>query len=164
MIDSGQISKVCRVTKPGIPLKAYEDSSSFKLFPVDIGLLSAMTDLDPKTIIKGNLMFTEFKGALTEQYVFQELRSMEAFPVYYWSAEKATAETDFLIQYSDKYVPVEVKAEENLRSKSLKVFNDKFRPDVALRISMSDFRTEPWLKNIPLYALSRLPDVLAGKL
>lgn len=160
LTDSGQVSKVSRVTRPGIPLKAYEDISSFKLFPVDIGLLCAMTDLDHKTLVEGNLLFTEFKGALTEQYVFQELRAMESFPVYYWSAERATAETDFLIQYEDRFIPVEVKAEENLRSRSLKVFNEKFNPQVSLRFSMSDFRSEKWLKNVPLYAVSKVKEVI----
>lgn len=156
LTDSGQVSKVSRVTKPGIPLKAYEDVSSFKLFPVDIGLLCAMTDLDHKTLIKGNQLFTEFKGALTEQFVWQELRCMESFPVFYWSAERATAETDFLIQHNDHFIPIEVKAEENLRSRSLKVFYEKYNPSISVRFSMSDYREDKWLKNIPLYAVSKL--------
>lgn len=160
LTDSGQVSKISRVSKPGVPLKAYEDISSFKLFPVDIGLLCAMTDLDQKTLIEGNLLFTEFKGALTEQYVFQELRFLESFPIFYWSAERATAETDFLIQYKNRFIPIEVKAEENLRSKSLKVFNEKFNPAITIRFSMSDFRNDKWLKNIPLYAVSKLKDVV----
>ena len=160
LTDSGQISKVNRVTKAGVPLKAYEDVSSFKLFPVDIGLLCAMTDIGEKTIISGNQLLTEFKGALTEQYVFQELRCMESFPVFYWSAERATAETDFIIQHKDQVIPIEVKAEVNLRSRSLRVFSEKYNPPVSLRFSMSDFRDDKWLKSIPLYAVSKIKEII----
>ena len=160
LIDCGQVNKISRVTRPGIPLKAYEDAGSFKLFPVDIGLLSAMTDLDPKTLVDGNKLFTEFKGALTEQYVSQQLKCMEEFPVFYWSADRSTAEVDFLIQHAGHYIPVEVKAEENLHAKSLRVFREKFNPAISFRLSMSDYRKQDWLINIPLYALSRLSEML----
>jgi predicted AAA+ superfamily ATPase len=153
LIDCGQIHQVCRVKKPGMPLKAYEDRSSFKLFLVDTGLLSAMVDIDSKTLLEGNAIFTEFKGALTEQYVFQQLNSCTDFVTYYWSAERSTAEVDFVIQHKNRFFPVEVKAEENLQSKSLKVFREKFNPEQSVRFSMSDFRKQDQLTNLPLYAI-----------
>jgi predicted AAA+ superfamily ATPase len=122
LIDCGQAHKVCRVTKPAIPLKAYEDRSAFKLFLVDIGLLTAMGDIDAKTLLEGNSIFSEFKGALTEQFVFQQLNSTDEYVIYYWSAERSTSEIDFLLQFNGRVIPVEVKAEENLQAKSLKVF------------------------------------------
>ncbi|MFO7620785.1 MAG: ATP-binding protein [Bacteroidales bacterium] len=160
LIDCGQVSQVCRVTKPGIPLKAYEDRGAFKLFMVDIGLLSAMTDIDSKTLLEGNSIFTEFKGSLTEQYVFQQIISAGKFPVYYWSSERSTAEVDFVIQHENNFIPVEVKAEENLKAKSLKVFTDKFAPALSVRTSMSDFRIKDQFMNLPLYAISIIEKAL----
>jgi predicted AAA+ superfamily ATPase len=160
MIDCGQVNKVNRVTKPGIPLKTYEDPGAFKLFMVDTGLLSAMVDIDSTTLLEGNAIFTEFKGSLTEQFVSQQLRSIFDFPVYYWSAERSTTEVDFLVQQDGRVIPVEVKAEENLQAKSLKAFWEKFRPEISLRISMSDFRKQDWLINLPLYAISVLGRVI----
>jgi predicted AAA+ superfamily ATPase len=106
------------------------------------------------------MIFTEFKGALTEQYVFQQLVSSEEYAVYYWSAERSTAEIDFLIQHKNTITPLEVKAEENLHAKSLKVFHEKFNPVISVRTSMSDFRRQDWLINLPLYAVSELGNVL----
>lgn len=160
MTDCGQVHKVTRVTKPAIPLKAYEEQKAFKLFMVDTGLLAAMGDVDPKTLLEGNTLFVEFKGALTEQYVFQQLISNDYVNVHYWSADRATAEIDFVVQYEGIVAPVEVKAEENLRAKSLKVFHEKFSPAVSVRISMSGFRRQDWLINLPLYAVSELGSVL----
>jgi len=156
LIDCGLVKKVLRVEKPSLPLKAYADNKAFKLFIVDTGLMSAMTDIDPRTLLEGNKIFTEFKGALTEQYVFQQLVSAEEYSVFYWSAERSTAEIDFLLQYNNIIIPLEVKAEENLHAKSLKVFHEKFRPAVSFRTSMSDFREQDWLVNIPLYAVCQL--------
>jgi len=163
LIDCGHIHKVSRVTKPAIPLKAYEDSNSFRLFMVDIGLLSAMGDIDSKTLIEGNAIFSEFKGALTEQYVLQQLISSEEYVIYYWSAERSTAEVDFVVQYNGMAIPIEVKAEENLHAKSLKVYNEKFTPKLAIRTSMSDFRLQDWLTNLPLYAISELKMLVRHK-
>lgn len=156
LIDCGLIHKVNRVNKPAIPLKAYEDFSAFKLFMVDVGLLSAMVDIDIKTLLNGNELFEEFKGALTEQFALQQLVTQKELTVYYWSAENATAEIDFLVQYAGQVIPIEVKAEENLQAKSLKVFWGKYKPGTAIRTSMSDFRKEDWLTNLPLYAISEL--------
>ena len=156
LIDCGLVHKVCRVSKPGIPLKAYEDYNAFKLFIADVGLMGAMGDLDVRTLIEGNVIFEEFKGALTEQYVLQQLITIPDLVIYYWSAERSIAEIDFLIQYSGEVIPIEVKAEENLQAKSLKTFCQKYSPKTAIRTSMSDFRKENWLTNLPLYAISEL--------
>ena len=153
LMDCGQVYKVNRVTKPAIPLKAYEDRSAFKLFMVDIGLLTAMGDIDAKTLLEGNAIFSEFKGALTEQYVFQQLKSTDEYVINYWSADRSTAEVDFVIQYEGLVIPIEVKAEENLQAKSLKTYTEKYNPGIAVRISMSDFREQDWLTNIPLYGI-----------
>ena len=161
LIDCGLVSKVHNVTKPAIPLKAYEDLTAFKLFMADVGLLAAMTELDVKTLLDGSKIFEEFKGALTEQYIRQQLVQKQS-GIYYWSPENARSEIDFLIQISGQVVPVEVKASDNLQSKSLKVFCQKYNPKLAIRTSMSDFRREEWMTNLPLYAISEtwnlLPD------
>jgi uncharacterized protein len=156
LMDSGLITKVNRATKPAIPLKAYEDFGAFKLFLVDIGLLTAMSDLDIKTVLDGNALFEEFKGALTEQYVLQQLLVQKDLVIYYWSAENGRAEVDFLVQFSGQIVPIEVKAEENLKSKSLRVYHEKYNPTTLIRTSMSDFRKEKWMINLPLYAIAQL--------
>jgi uncharacterized protein len=159
LIDCGQLIKVCRANKPAIPLKAYEDRSAFKLFLVDVGLLAAMGNIEAQILLEGNAIFTEFKGALTEQYVFQQLNSTNDYVIYYWTAERSSAEIDFIVQYNSLIVPIEVKAEENLQAKSLKVYVEKFSPKMAVRTSMSDFRKQDWLTNLPLYAISELKNV-----
>lgn len=161
LIDCGLVHKVSRVSKPGMPLKAYQDFNAFKLFMVDLGLLGAMVNLDLHTLLEGNTLFEEFKGAITEQFVLQELLTEEETSIFYWSADNATAEIDFIIQKSGKIVPIEVKAEENLKAKSLKVFCDKFKPDTAIRTSLSDYREEEWLVNLPLYAISELKNTIS---
>nr|WP_281380765.1 ATP-binding protein [Rhabdobacter roseus] len=162
LIDCGLIHKVNRVTKPAMPLKAYEDFGAFKLFMVDVGLLGAMVDMDVKTLLEGNRIFEEFKGALTEQFVLQQLMLEDGIATYYWSAENATAEIDFLVQYAGQIIPIEVKAEENLMAKSLRVFCQKYQPETAIRTSMADFRKEEWLTNLPLYAIQQLPALLSS--
>lgn len=127
---------------------------------VDIGLLGAMVNVDVKTLLEGSIVFEEFKGALTEQYVLQQLIVNKELAIYYWSAENATAEIDFLVQCAGQVVPVEVKAEENLQAKSLKTFCQKYKPLTAIWTSMSDFRKEAWLINLPLYAISELARVI----
>jgi len=152
LTDAGIVHKVNRCNKPGMPLIAYEVLSDFKLFLLDVGLLAAMGNLDIQTLIADQSLFEEFKGAITEQYVLQQLKSIDQLPIYYWSAEKATAEIDFLIQYQNQIIPIEVKAAENLKAKSLKAFHQKFNPEISIRTSLSDFRKEDWLMNLPLYA------------
>jgi len=162
MIDCGLIHKICRISKPGFPLKSYEDSNAFKLFIADVGLLAAMGNIDSRILLNGNVVFSEFKGALTEQYVLQQLRTIPELEIFYWSSERSSSEVDFLIQASDKIIPVEVKAEENLQAKSLKVFFQKYSPEISVRLSMSDYRKETWLTNIPLYAVSQIVDEIRG--
>jgi predicted AAA+ superfamily ATPase len=159
LIDCGLVHKVCRVSKPGIPLKAYADYSVFKLFIADVGLMGAMGDIDVRTLLEGNMIFEEFKGALTEQFVLQQLITISDLVIYYWSVERSTAEIDFLIQLSGEVIPIEVKAEENLQAKSLKTFCQKYSPRTAIRTSMSDFRKEDWLTNLPLYAIGELAEL-----
>lgn len=151
LMDVGLVYKINRVKKPDFPLRAYQDFSAFKLFVVDIGLLGAMSRLNPKIILEGNRLFEEFKGALTEQYVLQQLITEPENDIFYWSAESATSELDFLIQTDEYIIPLEVKAEENLQAKSLKVFTQKYGVKNAVRVSMSEFREQDWLVNIPLY-------------
>jgi len=152
LTNAGIIHKVNRCNKPGMPLIAYAVLSDFKLFLLDVGLLAAMGNLDVRTLINEQSLFEEFKGALTEQYVLQQLKSIDQLPIYYWSAEKATAEIDFLIQYQNRIIPIEVKAAENLKAKSLKTYHQKFSPEISIRTSLSDYREEDWLVNLPLYA------------
>lgn len=154
--DCGLITKVYKVNKPAMPLKAYIDFSSFKLYLLDVGLLGALSELDAEFILEGNSIFTEFKGALTEQYVLQQLVSDTKYKPYYYAGEKSTYEVDFVIQKGKNIVPIEVKAEENLRAQSLKFYCDKFKPEYAVRTSMSDYRQQDWMVNVPLYAVRNL--------
>ena len=156
LIDCGLVYKIHNIKKPAIPLKTYSDFSSFKLFMVDTGLLSALSGLDIHTLIEGNSIFEEFKGALTEQYVLQQLLSLKKLDIYYWSSPKSSAEIDFLLQKENKMIALEVKAAENLQAKSLKVFTNKYQPFRSIRSSMSDYREENWMTNIPLYAIDTI--------
>lgn len=151
LVDAGLILKVNRITKPTPPLNAYMDMDAFKLFFVDIGLLNALGNLDPKILLEKNNILTEYKGALTEQFVCQQL--MPSHQLFYWTAETGTAEVDFVMQHKNEAIPIEVKAEENLKAKSLKLFVAKFKTKTAYRASMNKYRTESWLTNIPLYAV-----------
>jgi predicted AAA+ superfamily ATPase len=151
LVDAGLVLKVNRIEKPIMPLNAYADFDAFKLFLIDIGLLNAIGNLDQKILLEKNSILTEYKGALTEQFVCQQLKIKT--DIYYWVAPNATAEIDFIVQYQNEIIPIEVKAEENLKSKSLKVFVDKFDNKNAIRTSMNQFRKEIWLTNYPLYAI-----------
>ena len=150
LFDCGLLYKVSQVSKPNIPLKSY-DTGSFKIFIHDVGLLCTMSEIDVKTLLEGNRIFIEFKGALTEQYVLQEMAAYGVTP-FYWSSS-GTAEVDFVFKRGSEVYPLEVKAEENLQSKSLKVYNERFAPAVCYRTSMKDYRKESWLENIPLHAI-----------
>lgn len=156
LLDCGLIKKVYKVNKPAVPLKAYIEFSAFKLFLLDVGLLGALSELDAGSILDGSDMFVEFKGALTEQYVCQQLVSDTKYTPYYFTTEKSTYEVDFMVQKNSYIVPIEVKAEENLQAKSLKVFCEKYKPQYAVRTSMSDYREQEWMTNLPLYAISNL--------
>jgi hypothetical protein len=149
--NAGLVLKVNCVEKPTIPLSAYANIDAFKLFCLDIGLLNAIAGIDPKILLERNLILTEFKGALTEQFVAQQLKIKHE--IYYWATANSSAEVDFLIQKKGEIIPIEVKAEENLRSKSLRVFVEKYGSAGAIRTSMSYFRTQDWMTNIPLYGI-----------
>ena len=151
--QAGLIQKVPRVTKPGLPLSAYDDFRSFKVFLLDVGLLGTMSELDPRSIVEGNLVFTEFKGALAEQYVCQQLIAACGMRPFYWSASNSSGEVDFLVQEAGAIYAVEVKAEENLQAKSLRAFKQKHPEVRAVRFSLSGYREQDWLVNVPLYAI-----------
>lgn len=153
LINSGLIYRVNKITKPDLPITAYEDFNSFKLFVLDVGLLGAMTNLQAETIIDGNRIFEEFKGAIAEQYVLQQFKTIKDLPVFYWSNETSRAEIDFVIQIKSDVVPVEVKAERNLQAKSLKVYMEKFKPNYAIRTSMADYKKTDNLIDLPLYGI-----------
>ena len=153
LTDCGLVHKVHRITTPSLPLKAYEDLKAFKLFLVDVGLLSCMVGLRQDVLLDGNELFKEFKGALTEQYVLQQLKTCKGINTYYWTADRGTAEVDFVIDTGSDVIPIEVKAEVNLQAKSLKVYLDKFSPRLSIRTSMADYKQEDWLLNLPLWAV-----------
>lgn len=159
LADCGLVHKTHRVTAPSVPLKAYEDLKAFKLFLVDVGLLSCMVRLRQDTLLDGNKLFKEFKGALTEQYVLQQLKTFKRIETYYWTNDRGNAEIDFVIDNGSDVLPVEVKAEVNLQAKSLKAYRDKFQPRISVRTSMADYRQEDWLLNLPLWALSVLDKI-----
>jgi uncharacterized protein len=151
--DAGLLHKVAQISKPSMPLSAYADFDIFKLYGLDVGLLGAMADLDARIILDKNTIMTEFKGALTEQFVCQQLKLKEIRHLFYWSAERATAEIDFVMQYQNENIPIEVKAEENLQAKSVKVYIEKYKPEKVLRASMSKYKEVSGVVNVPLYAL-----------
>ncbi len=154
--DSGLVHKVHKVNEPHVPLAAYKDFSAYKLFLLDVGLLGALSGLDPESILEGNEIFVEFKGALTEQYVLQQLIADTSYIPYYFGTEKATFEQDFLIQMKKTIIPIEVKAEKNIRSQSLKAFYGKYHPEKSIRFSLLNYCDQGWMINIPLYAISTL--------
>ncbi len=156
LVDCGLVHKIQRIKVPNIPLKAYEDLKAFKLFLVDVGLLSCMARLRQETLLTGHELFKEFKGALSEQYVLQQLKSVKGMEIYYWINEQGNAEVDFVVDTGTEIIPLEVKAEINLKAKSLGIYRDKFKPNVAVRTSMADYKNEGWLLNIPLWALETL--------
>ncbi|MBR5645312.1 MAG: DUF4143 domain-containing protein [Treponema sp.] len=149
LMDAGLVYKIPRVSKIEKPLKFYEDFDAFKLFIVDLGLLGAMVQASPKDVLVNNNAFTEYKGSFTEQYVLQELITFNK-NVYYYSKENSSLEIDFIIQKEEVY-PIEVKAEENLRSKSLKTVYDVNSSLMPCRFSMTDYREQDWMTNVPLY-------------
>lgn len=154
--DAGLIYRVQKVTKPALPLKSYAELTAFKVYMLDIGLLGALSELDPYVILHGNNAFVEFKGALTEQYVYQQLTCETSYPLYYFATEKSTYEVDFLLQKNASFAPLEVKAAENLKSHSLQMFHEKYQPLHSYRTSMSNYRKQDWLTNIPLWAIQNL--------
>ena len=151
--DAGLIYQVNRCKKAQLPLAAYEDFSAFKIFLSDIGLMCAMSNVPAQSLLTGNVLFSDFKGALTEQYVLQQLKVNPSLSIYYWSAENSRGEIDFLLQQEDRILPVEVKAEENLQAKSLRTFVERNPGLQGIRLSISPYREQDWLTNYPLYSV-----------
>lgn len=157
--DCGLVHKVSRVNTAGIPLKAYEDLKAFKLFIVDVGLLGCMVGLHQRTFLDGNELFSEFKGALTEQYVCQQLKTIDDLNIYYYTNNRGSCEVDFVVDNGGSIIPVEVKAETNLKAKSLKTYRERFNPEISVRTSMTDYKQEDRLLNLPLYAIGQIDKI-----
>ena len=157
--DCGLVHRVHQATAPNLPLKAYEDLKAFKLFLVDVGLLGCMVRLNQGVLLNSNELFKEFKGALTEQYVLQQMKTPRNVDTYYWTNDRGNAGADFLLDVGDEVIPVEVKAETNLKAKSLKTYCEKFNPKAAIRTSMTDYKKEDWLLNLPLWAVESLGEI-----
>lgn len=151
--DAGLIYKVNRCKKAQLPLAAYEDFSAFKMFLSDIGLMGAMSNISVQSLLNGNMLFSDFKGALTEQFVLQQMKTNQSLSIYYWSADNSRGEIDFLVQQEEKVIPIEVKAEENLQAKSLRMFVERNPGLKGCRFSMSPYREQDWLVNYPLYSV-----------
>lgn len=156
LMNAGLVHKVSKVNEPHVPLAAYKDISSYKLFFLDVGLLGAMTELDSVSIIEGNKLFMEFKGALTEQYVLQELKAQTNYTPYYFSTSSSRFEQDFIIQKDNQIVPIEVKAATNIKSPSLKAFFEKYNPEKSIRFSTLPYKDQGWMINYPLYAVCNI--------
>lgn len=159
LCDCGLLHKVSRVSAGGMPLRAYEDLKAFKLFMADVGLLGCMAGLSQRTLLDGNRLFTEFKGALTEQYVCQQLKTVENLHICYYTNDRGSCEIDFVADTGEKIVPIEVKAEVNLKAKSLKTYREKYAPEVCIRTSMADYKEEDWLTDLPLYAIGQIAGI-----
>lgn len=151
--DAGLIYKINRCKKAQLPLAAYEDFSAFKMFLSDIGLMGAMSNIPVQSLLNGNMLFSDFKGALTEQFVLQQMKTNQSLSIYYWSADNSRGEIDFLVQQEEKVIPIEVKAEENLQAKSLRMFVERNPGLKGCRFSMSPYREQDWLVNYPLYSV-----------
>lgn len=151
--NNGLIYQVHKITKPGLPIGAYADLNAFKLFVLDVGLLGALSGLEAKTILGKYEIFQEFKGAIAEQYVLQQFKTIDDMPIYYWTNETSRSEVDFVIQRESKVIPVEVKAATNLKARSLKIYMEQFKPELAIRTSLADYKKTENLVDIPLYAI-----------
>lgn len=151
LIDAGLAYKMPRVNSAKMPLKFYEDANAFKLFMLDVGLMGAMAETSAQSMLVGNDIFSEYKGAFTELYVYTQLKTLN-LSVYYHSVDNSTIEIDFLTQWHDKVVPIEVKAEVNVKSKSLHTFINANPELKGIRYSMLPYKEQEWMTNIPLYA------------
>ena len=156
LLDCGLLHQCFRISKPFMPLSAYQDLSAFKLYHNDVGLLGAMAKLPLKTILDGNAIFTEFKGSLTENFVIQQLLLNDENDIYYWTNENSTAEVDFVIQNEEEIIPIEVKSGTNVKSVSFKFFCEKYKPEKAIRTSLNDYKQEDRMINLPLYAINSI--------
>ncbi|WP_297016781.1 ATP-binding protein [uncultured Dialister sp.] len=153
LMDCGLITRVNRVTKPAVPLKAYAEENAYKLYFLDAGLLGALSGLDAKSILEGNRIFTEFKGALTEQYVCQQMIADRDLTLFYMLSENGRYEIDFLVQHEGNVVPIEVKAGQTVHAKRLRAYCEKYAPSLAVRLSMNPCEKQDHLLNMPLYGV-----------
>ena len=160
LIDCGLVYQINRVNANKVPLSAYQDFNAFKLYLLDVGLLSAMSGIDEKTILEGNEIFEEFKGSLTEQYVLCQLKQCTNLNLFYWSSDRGISEIDFITQIGRNNIPIEVKSNENLQAKSLKAFIQKYNTKINVRTSMSNYKKEDWLINIPLYSIGNIETII----
>ena len=160
LCDCGLVYKINRINKPGLPLKAYEDIGAFKLFVLDVGLLSAMSELDIRTLLDGDKIFEEFKGALTEQYVLQQLQGIKDLPIFYWTSDSGMAELDFVVQSGKEVIPIEAKATTNLQAKSLKTYREKFDPKISIRTSTADYKYDAGLYDVPLFIIEAMSSII----
>ncbi|GHT47442.1 hypothetical protein AGMMS49936_08170 [Endomicrobiia bacterium] len=159
----GLVYKISRVNNTKIPLSSYRETA-FKLYMLDVGLLSAKAGLTIQNLVDTNQeLFSHFKGALTEQYVLQELTSIEIRPqIFYWANDrsKGTAEVDFIIQINGNVIPIEAKSSINLQAKSLKAYIDYYKPDIAVRTSLARYNKSKTIYDIPLYLIGQLADII----
>jgi predicted AAA+ superfamily ATPase len=156
LTDAGLLIKCNRISKPEMPLTAFQDLSAFKLYLHDVGLLLAMAGIDSRSLIDGNTLFTQFNGAIAEQFVMQQLLLKHEKHICYWANDRSSSEVDFVIQTEGKIIPIEVKSGENLKAKSFKLFCQKYTPEVAIRTSLTDYKEERWMTNLPLWAIETL--------
>ena len=154
LLDCGLLHQCFRISKPFMPLAAYQDMSAFKLYHNDVGLLGAMAKIPLKTIINGNAIFTEFKGALMENFVIQQLLINEENDIYYWANENNTAEVDFVVQNEEEIIPIEVKSGISTKAVSFKFFCEKYKPEKAVLTSLKDYEEDKWMTHLPLYAIN----------
>ena len=153
LVDAGTVNRVSRTNKPVLPLKFYEDFGAFKLFPLDCGLMGAMAETPTAAVLAGDAGFEEYKGAFAEAYVLSEMLAASPAQVFYFSAADSTVEIDFLVQKGTEVVPIEVKAAENLQSKSLRTFVKAHEGLKGIRFSLAPYRRQDWMRNVPLYAV-----------
>ena len=153
LADCGLVHKVCRVSSPALPLKAYQDMRAFKLFLPDVGLLTCMLGLRQGVLLDGDKLFTEFNGAIAEQYVLQELKTVKGLNICYWAADRGISKVDFVIDNGMAVIPVEVRARLNPQAKSLKAYSEKFNPQLSIRTSMSDYEKGDRLLDLPLWSI-----------
>jgi predicted AAA+ superfamily ATPase len=159
LVQAGLVYKVHRVEKPGIPLSAYEDHHAFKLYALDTGILRKMARLNPLAFSEGDRLFTEFKGALTENYILQSLMAQLKEVPGYWTSGNM-AEVDFLIPFENEAIPVEVKSDENVKSRSLKLYQQKYHPPLRIRFSMKNLEYRDGLLNIPLFMADYMREMI----
>ncbi|MDR2543516.1 MAG: ATP-binding protein [Treponema sp.] len=167
LVRCGLVYEISRISLPHYPLVSYAEPEHFKMYMLDVGLLSAIAGLDINAFLdRDAAVFDHFFGALAEQYVLQELKANADIPIFYWAREgSAKAEVDFVIQMGDKVIPLEVKAEKNLKAKSLKVYTDFYKPQIVIISSLEDLKqrdsSSGFVWDIPLYMIGKLAEVLA---